>query len=54
MWFIFDNALILPEYLVEFEYQTVKKHNDEQNKIFNDTELLNKTVDKYFSSINDS
>ena len=22
MWFVLDNALILPEYLVEFEYTT--------------------------------
>ena len=22
MWFVLDNALVLPEYLVEFEYQT--------------------------------
>lgn len=25
MWFVLDNALILPEYLVEFEYLTNMK-----------------------------
>ena len=25
MWFVLDNALVLPEYLVEFEYITTQK-----------------------------
>lgn len=29
MWFVLDNALILPEYLVEFEYITNIKGNME-------------------------
>ena len=27
MWFVLDNALVLPEYLVEFEYVTSKANN---------------------------
>ena len=28
MWFVLDNALVLPEYLVEFEYVTSVKGGD--------------------------
>ena len=32
MWFVLDNALILPEYLVEFEYTTnLNKSNPAEN-----------------------
>lgn len=32
MWFVLDNALILPEYLVEFEYTTNLKNGNGEAK----------------------
>ena len=40
MWFVLDNALILPEYLVEFEYTTNIKSDDP-----NDSKVANNTVE---------
>ena len=45
LWFVLDNNLVLPEYMVEFEY---KKGNDQQNNIIKvgDTLCMLESTDK--------
>jgi hypothetical protein len=51
MWFVLDNALVLPEYLVEFEYITnLKSPNDIKKPDGVDT--LNDDTNKLLSAIN--
>lgn len=33
LWFILDNNLVLPEYMVEFEYQSASQQNDTLIKV---------------------
>jgi hypothetical protein len=40
LWFVFDNALVLPEYLVEFEYVTNNKSASESRRM-KDATVLN-------------
>lgn len=53
LWFVFDNALVLPEYLVEFDYITDQQMLSE-NKRLNDLTALNEECNKLFGSINDT
>ena len=55
MWFVLDNALILPEYLVEFEYTTNIKSGASPSdvKVPTDTvEQLNEDCNKLLSAVN--
>jgi hypothetical protein len=61
MWFVLDNALVLPEYLVEFEYVTnLKGPNDMTPKTDSSKKLLADNADnamidecnKMFDAIN--
>lgn len=49
MWFVMDNNLVIPEYLVEYDYVL---DNPNQNKVadFNDTVALLETNDDEFIS----
>ena len=49
MWFVMDNNLVIPEYLVEYDYVL---DNPNQNKVadFNDTVALLQTNDDEFIS----
>jgi hypothetical protein len=59
MWFVLDNALVLPEYLVEFEYITniktlndpVRTKSESNNKLVIDTSadgVLHEECNKLF------
>ena len=50
MWFVLDNALVLPEYLVEFEYITNQKAPNEVKKAL-DAEALNEDTNKLLGAI---
>lgn len=54
MWFVLDNALILPEYLVEFEYTTnIKSDDPNDSKVANNTvEQLNEDCNKLLGAVN--
>ena len=54
MWFVLDNALVLPEYLVEFEYITNLKTNGSDIKKSEGAIdiLLNEDTNKLLSAIN--
>lgn len=47
MWFVLDNALALPEYLVEFDYITNPKSAAE-NKRFSDAAVINEECNNLF------
>jgi len=49
MWFVMDNNLVIPEYLVEYDYIL---ENDNQNKVadFGDTVAVLETKDDEFIS----
>ena len=51
MWFVLDNALVLPEYLVEFEYITNIKSPTESKKT-DSIEVLNEETNKLFFAVN--
>ena len=53
LWYVFDNALVLPEYLVEFDYQLSTKAANE-NKRLSDISALNSECNKLFSGITDT
>jgi hypothetical protein len=48
---VFDNALVLPEYLVEFEYVTTNKSASEGRKM-KDQQLLNQDLNGLLGAIN--
>jgi hypothetical protein len=59
MWFVLDNALILPEYLVEFEYITNIKNNSSggtEMKVGSQEALdqLNQDCNKLLASVNNA
>lgn len=53
MWFVLDNALALPEYLVEFDYITNPKSAAE-NKRFSDAAVINEECNNLFQGISRS
>jgi hypothetical protein len=53
MWFVLDHGLILPEYLVEFEYETPSQDNEELN-IPSDIKELNKETSHIFAATNEA
>lgn len=53
MWFVLDNALALPEYLVEFDYITNPKSVAE-NKRFSDANVLNDECNSLFEGVSRS
>ena len=56
MWFVLDNALILPEYLVEFEYVTnIKTAPTSSSSAQGSTEVvesLNEDCNKLLNAVN--
>lgn len=65
MWFVLDNALVLPEYLVEFEYVTnlkglneespiLKKSGLSSNEMTQTSEQVNEECNKLLEAINGS
>ena len=65
MWFVLDNSLVLPEYLVEFEYvtnlkglndtpSTIKKSNATHHDLSQSSDILNDECNKMFEAINGS
>jgi hypothetical protein len=60
LWFVFDNALVLPEYLVEFEYIPLKRdlRADSLNmkslswSTEDETKALNKECNYLFEAVN--
>jgi hypothetical protein len=54
MWFVLDNALILPEYLVEFEYTTnIKAGGPNDSRVGLDSvEILNDDCNKLLNAVN--
>lgn len=53
LWFVFDNALVLPEYLVEFDYISNKGALND-NKKLQDVNLLNAECNKLFKGITET
>ena len=53
LWFVFDNALVLPEYLVEFDYITNHTNSSEAKKL-TDVSVLNNECNNLFNSINET
>ena len=53
MWFVLDNALALPEYLVEFDYITNPKSVAE-NKRFSDVNIINEECNSLFLGVSRS
>jgi hypothetical protein len=53
LWFVFDNALVLPEYLVEFDYIS-NKVSASDNKKLQDVNLLNSECNKLFKGITET
>jgi hypothetical protein len=53
LWFVFDNALVLPEYLVEFDYIS-NKGNLNENKKLQDVNVLNAECNKLFKGITET
>jgi len=51
IWFISDNALVLPEYLVEYDYISNKSEVQETKRLSN-TDRLNTECNKMLKSIN--
>jgi hypothetical protein len=51
MWFILDNTLVLPEYLVEFEYVTNQKSPQDTKKA-GEVESINEDCNKMLGAIN--
>ena len=56
MWFVLDNALILPEYLVEFEYVTnIKTAPTSSSSVQGSAEIvesLNEDCNKLLNAVN--
>lgn len=56
MWFVLDNALVLPEYLVEFEYVTNLKTPPDQKKSSasdqSSGDIINDDCNKLLEAIN--
>ena len=51
MWFVLDNALVLPEYLVEFEYLTnVKTPTDSKKQ--DSVDGINEETNKLLLAVN--
>ena len=50
MWFVLDNALVLPEYLVEFDYITSK--NNQDTKVIDSVETLNEETNRLLLAVN--
>lgn len=50
---MFDNALVLPEYLVEFDYLTTNQSASDIKKV-SDVNILNQECNKLFSSVNET
>jgi hypothetical protein len=53
LWFVFDNALVLPEYLVEFDY-VVNKNSAIESKRLSDVSQLNMECNKLFKGITET
>ena len=53
LWFVFDNALVLPEYLVEFDY-IISQQSAVETKRLSDANALNSECNKMFQSVNES
>ena len=53
MWFVFDNALVLPEYLVEFDYVLNQKSANESKRL-SDISALNSECNKLFQGISET
>lgn len=53
LWFVFDNALVLPEYLVEFDYISNKTSAAETKKL-SDVNVLNSECNKLFKGITET
>ena len=51
MWFVLDNALVLPEYLVEFEYVTTPKSSQDAKKV-DSLEAINEETNKFLLAVN--
>lgn len=55
LWFVFDNALVLPEYLVEFDYVANKNQmNHEEMKKMQDVHWLNSQCNQLFKGITET
>jgi len=55
LWFVFDNALVLPEYLVEFDYVVNKTQlNAEETKKMLDVHWLNQQCNMLFKGITET
>ena len=56
LWFVFDNALVLPEYLVEFDYLTNNKNQQSQEDIkkMSDVHWLNGQCNQLFKGITET
>ena len=53
MWFVLDNALALPEYLVEFDYITSPKSVAE-NRRLSEANVINEECDSLFQALGQS
>lgn len=54
MWFVLDNALILPEYLVEFDYTTTKNDEESDKENTAEPETQSEFATKLFSYTNEA
>ena len=50
---MFDNALVLPEYLVEFDY-VINQQTASENKRLSDVSALNSECNKLFGSVSET
>ena len=53
LWYVFDNALVLPEYLVEFDYVVNHKSQADTRKM-SDVQQVNSECNKLFKGITET
>lgn len=50
MWYVIDNALVLPEYLVDFDYNMSQKDISESKRL-SEISVLNEETNQLFAGV---
>jgi hypothetical protein len=53
MWYVIDNALVLPEYLVDFDYNMSQKDITESKRL-SEISLLNDECNQLFGGVSEA
>lgn len=53
MWYVIDNALVLPEYLVDFDYNMSQKDITESKRL-SEISLLNEECNQLFGGVSEA